>query len=1036
MEGRKSEEADISRAPETDSVFNVFCIEKCVLKSSKECFIKAYVSGSSVSENEDFIFVPNYHENIAIANSVCRTERDGEYITVPVQVMNLSHEDILLKKGVFLGYIEPVIQSEKVFLVSEGKEVGEKEYDFNIGENDYSTEEKKQFMKLLKENGHIFSSFKGEVGHLKGVKHRIETRTDKPVIMRHQRIPLAMEEKVEKMISDMLKQNIIVESKSEWNSPLVVVPKKNGDLRLCVDFRKLNSITVRPQYPMPNTHAMFDSLQGNRYFSTLDLSSGYHHVAMDEEDAKKTGFSSRSGHYHYVRMPFGLSGAPATFQRSMNLLLRGLTWEKCLVYMDDVLIFGRTLKEHNERLQEVFQRFSDAGVKLSVEKCHFLEKEVRYLGHVISYDGIKTDPVKTECIRKYERPSTSAELKSFLGLTGYYRRFIYSYADLARPLENMLNRLECKRKDKCILEWDERTLSAFEQLKHALMSAPVLKYPIKNGLFVLDTDASHDCIGAVLSQVQDGQEKVIAYGSRALTKCEKAYCVTRKELLSVYYFCKYFKHYLLGQRFKIRTDHKALTWMLNWERPNTSQYCLWKAELQHFDMEVEYRKGKENVNADFVSRLKNCQQCEIEHKDPKRKRNVKILEASVEALDESKNVIIDSVVKLIENWDCRENIGKNSYIESIWKLKNNLFLNDGKLYFRKNGTQRLVVDEKQINEIINEYHSQIGHLGINKTHGLLKDRFYWPNMKETINRVLKMCIPCQIYKEKLPHKRSELILDSTSQCFERIGIDICGPFKVSRNGYKYIIGIIDYYSKFPVLVPCRSPPTSKMLIQKLFRHWISYFGMPRSIHSDGAAYFTSNEFRMFCDKHNVLKTTSTPYYAQSNGLIERLFKTVKPLLYATVESHNTDWDDALPRIEMGLRASKHSITGSSPFEVVFGKNMTLPLDVDFNFPRKRRLEKEDIDKAIRDCKERANERQKRYDIFYTRNTKPLSVGAKVMIEVSAGCRVKEKYEGPYIVRKCVTRWKYILEHVVTHERKTRNFNQVKLLRTTRTTRSS
>ena len=189
-----------------------------------------------------------------------------------------------------------------------------------------------------------------------------------------------------------------------------------------------------------------------------------------------------------------------------------------------------------------------------------------------------------------------------------------------RPLENLLNRLECKRKDKCILEWTEETLGAFECLKQALVTSPVLQYPIEKGIYILDTDASHDCIGAVLSQVQNGEEKVIAYGSRALTKCERAYCVTRKELLLVYYFCKYFKHYLLGQKFKIRTDHKALTWMLNWERPNTSQYCLWKAELQHFDMEVEFRKGKENVNADFVSRLQKCEQCDINHSDPRKEK--------------------------------------------------------------------------------------------------------------------------------------------------------------------------------------------------------------------------------------------------------------------------------------------------------------------------------------------------------------------------------------------------------------------------------
>ncbi len=738
-----------------EASFNVFNLEKCVLKASKEYFIQCYVSGLDENCNSEFVFTPVYHENLAVANSLCQACPQNECITVPVQVMNLGNEDVVLKKGCLLGHVETVMHDERIFTVEENdKNPSKTPLKFNIGENDYSVEEEKEFRKLLMQNNSVFSAYKGEVGHLKDVKHQIETKCNKPIIMRHQRIPLAMQDKVEAMISDMLKQKLIVESKSEWNSPLVVVPKKNGDLRLCVDFRKLNSITIRPQYPMPNTQEMFDTLQGNRFFSTLDLSSGYYHVSMDETDAAKTGFSSRSGHYHFVRMPFGLSGAPATFQRSMNVLLRGLTWNKCLVYMDDVLVFGRTLEEHNKRLVDVFERFKEAEVKLSVAKCQFLQKEVKYLGHVLSYEGIKTDPDKIKCIKEYERPLISSDLKSFLGLTGYYRRFIHSYADLVRPLESLLNRLECKRKEKCLLEWDEKSLGAFERLKYALISAPVLTYPDKNGSFILDTDASHDCIGAVLSQIQDGEERVIAYGSRALTKCERAYCVTRKELLSVYYFCKHFKHYLLGRRFTIRTDHKALTWMLNWQNPNTSQYCLWKAELQHYDMQVEYRKGKDNINADFVSRLKNCEQCEVKHEDPKKKRNVKILQiyenvVKSKTSDVVSSIIIDTVKELVENWDAKNlsTMSRNNYITSIVNLKDKMEIYDGLLYLKEDGNSRLVLEENQVDKVIGDYHKQLGHLGINKTYQVLRDRFFWPNMKTKVNDVLKQCLSCQIFKE-------------------------------------------------------------------------------------------------------------------------------------------------------------------------------------------------------------------------------------------------------------------------------------------------
>ena len=243
-----------------------------------------------------------------------------------------------------------------------------------------------------------------------------------------------------------------------------------------------------------------------------------------------------------------------------------------------------------------------------------------------------------------------------------------------------------------------------------------------------------------------------------------------------------------------------------------------------------------------------------------------------------------------------------------------------------------------------------------------------------------------------------------------------------------IIGIIDYFSKFPVLIPCRTAPTSKIIIKKLFRYWISYFGMPRSIHSDGATYFTSKEFQEFCKKHQVLKTTSCPYYPQSNGLIERLFKTIKPLLSATVVCENVDWDDALPRIEMGLRATKQETTKRSPFEIVFGNRMVLPIDLTFNVQELKNTSKNTcIDREVRQAIEKANEIQRKRLGRFSRNTEPLTEGAKVMIRAT-GLNKEEKFEGPYVVKECITQWKYRLEHIVTKMEKVRNYNQLKILK--------
>ncbi|NJR75967.1 MAG: hypothetical protein HC773_24895 [Scytonema sp. CRU_2_7] len=316
--------------------------------------------------------------------------------------------------------------------------------------------------------------------------------------------------------------------------------------------------------------------------------------------------------------------------------------EKCVVYLDDVLIFGKTVDEHNDRLNQVLKRIKEAGLKLSPEKCTFLKQEVRYLGHIVTKDGIATDPDKIASIKSWELPNCKKELQTFLGFCNYYRRFINNYAVLSEPLSSML-----KKENR--FKWTDATKTSFYALRKTLTSPPVLSLPTKDGKYVLDTDASHNAIGAVLSQIQNGEEKVLYYASKTLTKSQKQYCITRKELLAIYTFVLKFKHYLIGKQFVVRTDHQALKWMLNWDSPNTSQYCIWKAELEIFDKLVEFRKGKEHINADALSRLPDCEQCLIKHYDPLKKRNVKVY--PVEINNENKSLYSEKVINNLRDYE-------------------------------------------------------------------------------------------------------------------------------------------------------------------------------------------------------------------------------------------------------------------------------------------------------------------------------------------------------------------------------------------------
>jgi len=368
-----------------------------------------------------------------------------------------------------------------------------------------------------------------------------------------------------------------------------------------VDYRKINSVTHKDAYPIPRVDDTLDTLSGSTWFSTIDLKSGYWQVEMAPQDREKTAFCTQEGLFEFNVMPFGLCNAPATFQRLMDCVLAGLQWSSCLVYIDDVIIIGRSFEEHLHHLQQVLDRLKLAGLKIQPSKCHFLQHKVNFLGHVVSNEGVLPDLSKTSKVKEWPTPTSVQEVQRFLGLANYYRRFVRNFASIAKPLH------QATEKGKHF-KWTDECEQAFLQLKGCLTSAPVLAMPDWTKPFILDTDASDTGIGAVLSQCQsDGSEHVIAYASRLLTKPERNYCVTRKELLAVVTFLHHFRHYLLSKPFMVRTDHGALTWLQNFRSPE-GQLARWLEKLQEYQFTIIHRPGRKHNNADALSRLP-CRQC-------------------------------------------------------------------------------------------------------------------------------------------------------------------------------------------------------------------------------------------------------------------------------------------------------------------------------------------------------------------------------------------------------------------------------------------
>lgn len=463
-----------------------------------------------------------------------------------------------------------------------------------------NSEEKQQIIKLCSEFSDVFYNENDQLTFTNQVKHQIRTSDEIPVYAKTYRYPFIHKKEVDSQIQKMLDQKIIRPSCSPWSAPIWVVPKKldasgNTKWRVVVDYRRLNEKTIDDKYPLPNITDLLDKLGKCQYFTTLDLASGFHQIEMHEKDIEKTAFSTEHGHYEFLRMPFGLKNAPATFQRVMDNVLRGLQNEKVLVYLDDILIYSTSLQEHIEKLRLVFQRLRDTKFKIQLDKSEFLRKEVAYLGHVVTPNGVKPNPDKVIAIKNYPLPKTTKEIKGFLGLLGYYRRFINNFAKITKPMTKCL-------KKGAKIEHNEEFLNCFEKCKNLLINEPILQYPDFSKTFNLTTDASNFALGAVLSQGPIGQDLPVAYASRTLNDCEKNLSVIEKELLGIVWATKYFRPYLFGRKFNIICDHKPLKWLWSLKEPN-SKLFRWRLKLEEFNYDIIYKKGKLNTNADALSRI-------------------------------------------------------------------------------------------------------------------------------------------------------------------------------------------------------------------------------------------------------------------------------------------------------------------------------------------------------------------------------------------------------------------------------------------------
>lgn len=822
--------------------------------------------------------------------------------------------------------------------------------------------EQEQVRLLLLKYSSVFSTHEGDLGCTTLISHDIPLLDQVPVKQRYRRIPPSDYEAVKTHINQLLQAQVIRESSSPFASPIVLVKKKDGSLRMCVDYRQLNAKTRKDAFPLPRIEESLDMLCGARWFSTMDLASGYNQVPVSEADRAKTAFCTPFGLFEWNRMPFGLCNAPSTFQRLMQRMFGDQQCQSVLLYLDDIVIFASTVAQHLQRLEMVLARLQMEGLKAKLQKCAFFKPEVQYLGHIISQHGVATDPSKIEAVANWRRPTNVAEVRSFLGFASYYRRFVEGFAKLASPLHRLVAELGGSRarqtSGRSLVEaWSEECERSFEQLKSKLVSAPVLAYADFQLPFILEVDASYSGLGAVLSQEQGGKVRPVAYASRALKPTERNmsnYSSMKLEFVALKWaITEKFREYLLGAKCVVYTDNNPLS-HLSTAKLGAVEH-RWAAQLASFDFELKYRSGRSNRNADALSRQYQPVEGDVDEMAPgtavpRLLQRMASLEGSIQATQLVISVLpthgpsdlislqkadptIQGAMVFWRNQrrptrEEREELSPQ--ILTLLRQWDRLTECDGVLYrrvFHSNGGEefrQLVLPASLRSEVLTQLHQQHGHQGIGRTLELVRQRCYWPAMSAEVQKWCEECPRCQVAKASRPPASTFMGHLLASRPNEIIAVDFT-VLEPTTRGVQNILVITDVFSKYSVAVPTldqRAPTVAQVLVTE----WFYRFGTPTRIHSDQGRCFEGLLIQQLCNMYGVQKSRTTPYHPAGNGQCERFNRTLHNLLRTLPTSQKRDWAACLPQVVFCYNTTPHQTTGESPHLLMFGQDPQLPVD--------------------------------------------------------------------------------------------------------------
>ncbi|XP_064653221.1 uncharacterized protein K02A2.6-like [Lineus longissimus] len=754
--------------------------------------------------------------------------------------------------------------------------------------------------------------FEPGLGKVKGFSHKIREKPDAvPVQAALRAIPFAIREEVHKELDRWEKDDIVEKiDASEWVSPLVVVRKKTGNIRLCVDMRAPNKEIVVDKFPIPSIDELLGELRGAKYFARPDLANAYHQLELNEESRDLTCFLTHQVLYRFRRVPFGLASAPSAFQKMMKIALQGL--EGLQSYFDDLVVYGRTWEEYRRNLKAVLRRLSELGIKLNPAKCEFDLTEMEFLGHMVTPEGIKPAPSNTRAILDAPPPKDATTLKSFLGLVGFYSKFCPGFASKVEPMCKLL------RGDQTF-EWSEDCQTSFKCIKEDIGNHITLTLFDPDLDIVVTTDASGYGLGAYMSQYKNGLERIVTCASRTLTDSERKYAVGEREALACVWACEKWHTYLWGRHFTLRTDHQTLTTLLsskgNGHKP--MRIARWNARLLQYNYTVEYEPGRDVCFADALSRLplEDTTGFDIEDEAICLKfedDTACVTLAEITTATNEDKTLQKAIRYTVNGWpDKLDAVDKAVYglfrfRKELSVYKQNLLRGD-----------RVVVPKALTARIIEIAHQC--HQGIVRTKQRLRGLYWWNGMDIQVEQAIHTCTTCQMNDKTASTRPAPMQpVSLPNKPWEKLSMDIVGPNDCAPHSERFAITVHDYFSKWPeaALVPRVTTDVVISFLQGIF----SREGYPQEIVTDHGPQFVSHVFEDFCVRRNIRHTTSAIYHPQANGAVERFNQTLgNTIQLATKERKSPTL--AVRESLCVYRATPHATTGVSPSELLHGRRM-------------------------------------------------------------------------------------------------------------------